>query len=90
MCVSFASIIAGKKFAAAVPDVQSNATVSPRRLAMPNAKKAAERSSTCIHMRMLCCSASAIASGVEREPGQITTWRTPERDSSSINDLTYA
>jgi hypothetical protein len=43
--LSDASTIAGKKFAAAVPEVQTRAVGRPVRLAKPSAKKEAERSS---------------------------------------------
>lgn len=44
--LSLASIIAGKKLAAAVPEVQISAVGTPDFLAIPNAKKLADRSSS--------------------------------------------
>src|SRR5437879_5141612 len=69
--------------AAAVPEVQRRATARSRALARPSAKKAAERSSTCIHTRTPGWRANAIASGAEREPGAMHTASRPQRASSS-------
>src|SRR2546423_8004706 len=69
--------------AAAVPDVQSRATGRSRALARPSAKKAADRSSTCIQTRTPGWRANAIASGAEREPGAMHTASRPQRASSS-------
>src|ERR1700716_1252850 len=74
---------AGWSSAAAVPEVQSTATGRPAVLAMPRAKKPAQRSSTCIHTRTSGLRAKAIASGAEREPGAMQTSRSPQRASSS-------
>src|SRR5690349_9419433 len=69
--------------AAAVPEVQSTATGRSRDLAMPRAKKHAERSSTCIQTRIAGWRAKAMASGAEREPGAMQTASRPQRASSS-------
>ena len=85
---SSASITAGWKLAAAVPDVHSTATGRLLALARPSAVNDAERSSilTCSRSRP-CRSASkkAIASGVLRDPGASTASRSPHRISSSAN-----
>ena len=71
-----ASTTAGRKFAAAVPDVQTSATGARAALPRPSAKKAAERSSMCDqHAQSVGSCAAAAASGVEREPGQTQTCR---------------
>ena len=76
--------------AAAVPDVQRIATADFFAFAIPNAKKAAERSSMFTYTFKLGCSAIKIAIGVEREPGLITTFVTPTRTNSSTKEATYA
>lgn len=63
---------AGRKLAAPVPDVQMRATGCCSFLAIPSAKKAAERSYTCIQLRIVVTEANAMGSGVESDPGQIT------------------
>ena len=66
-----------------MPEVQSIATGVPVAWAAPSAKKPAERSSR-ITVTSICGSRqSATASGVEREPGETTARRTPQRASSS-------
>ena len=80
---SSASQIAGWKLAAAVPDVQSVATGRHVACAAPRAKNAAERSSTITVTSISGWRQSATASGVEREPGERTAWRSPPRASSS-------
>ena len=72
-----ASTTAGRKFAAAVPEVLRTATGAASCLAMPSAKYAAARSSIRTQFRMSGWDASETASGVDREPGQITALRTP-------------
>ena len=69
--------------AAAVPEVQRIATGAPLACAAPSAKKAAERSSTITVTSISGWRQSATASGVEREPGEITARRSPQRASSS-------
>ena len=80
---SSASQIAGWRLAAAVPEVQRIATGAPVAWAAPSAKKAAERSSTITVTSISAWRQSATASGVEREPGERTAWRSPQRASSS-------
>src|SRR3954452_18625148 len=82
---SCASMTAGRKFAAAVPDVQVMTTGSPVALAIPSAKNAAQRSSTCECTIRRPSRTSASTSGVEREPGDVHAWRTPLRTSSSTS-----
>ena len=60
-----------------MPEVQSNATGSRVALAKPSAMKPAERSSSATVVPISMFSAKAKASGVEREPGEMTTWRRP-------------
>ena len=81
---------AGRKFAAAVPDVHTRATGARFVLARPRAKKAAERSSMWVQQRSSGCRAVATASGVERDPGHRQTSRTPARASSSKNAVAKA
>ena len=66
-----------------MPEVQSSATGSPPACAAPRAKNPAERSSTITFTSISGCRQSASASGVEREPGEITASRSPPRASSS-------
>ena len=80
---SSASQIAGWKFAAAVPEVQSIATGARVACAAPRAKNAAERSSTITVTSISGWRQSATASGVERDPGETTARRSPPRASSS-------
>ena len=81
---SSASQTAGWKLAAAVPEVQSIATGAPLAWAAPSAKKAAERSSTItVDLDLRLRARAPRASGVEREPGERTAWRSPQRASSS-------
>ncbi len=80
---SSASQTAGWRLAAAVPEVQSTATGTPVACAAPSAKKPAERSSTITRVSIAGSRQSASASGVEREPGERTASRTPQRASSS-------
>src|SRR3954466_2375615 len=82
---SWASTTAGRKLAAAVPDVQVITAGSPVALAMPSAKNAAQRSSTCECTVRRPSRTSASTSGVEREPGDGHAWRTPLRTSSSTS-----
>ena len=87
--VSCASTIAGRKFAAAVPDVQRSATGRRCCLARPSAKNAAERSSSTGMDSMRGCRAKAIVSGADREPGEITAWRNPSCASVSTSTLPH-
>ena len=76
---------AGRRLAAAVPDVQASATGERVARASPSAKKPAARSSRCIQTRRPGCVASAIVTGDERLPGVTHAWRTPARTSSSTS-----
>ena len=58
--------------AAAVPLVQTNTTGLRVRFAIPNAKKAAERSSSTGIASIRGCRASTIVNGVDRDPGEVT------------------
>ena len=78
---SRASITAGSRLAAAVPEVQVTATGRPVALAMPRATNPAERSS--ITEVASVSSARVSASGALRDPGEVTEWRSPQRTSSS-------
>jgi hypothetical protein len=60
-----------------VPEVQIRAAGTREALARPRAKKPAARSSSSIQVRSAGQRSAAIARGVEREPGEITTWATP-------------
>src|SRR4051794_143912 len=57
----------------------------PVAFASPSAKKPALRSSTCEVAAIRSSFASESTSGVEREPGEVTAWRSPQRASSSTN-----
>src|SRR5690625_6630813 len=76
-------MIAGKKLAAAVPDVHARTTGRRVRFAIPSAKNEAERSSRIGIARICRWRASAIASGAERDPGATTPVLTPSRTSVS-------
>ena len=85
-----ASMTAGWRLAAAVPDVHTTATGRPLAFASPRAVNDAERSSirTCNRTRPARSSASnAIASGVDLDPGATTTSRSPHRASSSASTI---
>jgi len=71
--------------AAAVPDVQISAVGKYDFLALPNAKKLAERSSSMGIVSILLFWAKAIVSGADREPGQITAVVNPSRCNVSAN-----
>src|SRR5437867_809308 len=77
-------MIAGKKFAAAVPDVHTSATGRRDALAKPRPKNPAERSSSemCVAIGER---SKASASGAEREPEQRTASRTPASWSAVAN-----
>src|SRR5437764_15486179 len=77
-----ASTTAGKKFAAAVPEVETSATGRRDALARPSAKKPPARSSSATWVAMGERS-NAITSGAERDPGQRTTSRTPAAPSAA-------
>ena len=66
-----------------MPEVQRIATGVRVACAAPSEKKAAERSSTITVTSISGSRQSATASGVEREPGEITARRRPQRASSS-------
>jgi len=79
--------------AAAVPDVHSTATGRRLALARPSAVNDADRSSIrmCSRIRPARArSCSAIAMGVDREPGAATTSRSPHRASSSAKTVPNA
>ena len=80
-----ASITAGWKLAAAVPDVHSSTAGRPLARPRPSARNAAERSSSTTCTRIRSSRASARASGAERDPGAITASVTPARAHSSTN-----
>src|SRR5215210_3059169 len=80
---SSASTTAGCRFAAAEPDVQSTAAGTPVASAVPSAKNPALRSSRITVTSIAGSRQSATARGVEREPGETTARRTPQRVSSS-------
>lgn len=84
-----ASIAAGSRLAAAVPDVQMTTAGTPVSRASPSAVKPATRSSMRTCTRTLPCLAkwvAASASACEREPGAITMSRTPCSMSSARRD----
>jgi hypothetical protein len=84
---SSASITAGWKLAAAVPEVHSTATGRRLTLASPSAVNEADRSSIRTCSRTSCrrsAARNAMASGVLREPGARTTSRSPHLTSSSV------
>src|SRR5580693_8213709 len=90
---SSASMTAGWKFAAAVPDVHSTATGRRDALARPSAVNAADRSSirTCSRTRPARSSAqNAMARGVDLDPGAMTTSRSPQRANSSASAVANA
>ncbi|CAB5041446.1 unannotated protein [freshwater metagenome] len=81
-----ASIIAGSKFAAAVPEVVTTTAGTPVTLPKPSARKAADRSSrrTCkVRSPLLSAAARAKAKPADREPGARTTSLMPHRSNSS-------
>ena len=81
-----ASSTAGRRFAAAVPDVVATGTGRPDANASPSARNPAVRSSmrTCSRRRPAASAACrANASGALREPGHSTASVTPQRTSSS-------
>src|SRR6267142_452233 len=71
-----ASTTAGRKFAAALPEVQTIATGRRAALASPSAKNPADRSSSDTRVSM-GERPKAIASGAERDPEQTIASRTP-------------
>ena len=85
--LSCASMTAGRKLAAAVPDVHTSATGRWCCRASPSAKNAAERSSSTEIDSICGWRASAKVSGAEREPGQTTAWRNPSRSSVATTTL---
>ena len=80
-------MMAGRKLAAAVPEVQTSAVGRPCCRASPRAKNAAERSSSTGMASIGGCPANAKVSGVEREPGETTACRNPSRASVSTMTL---
>ena len=85
-----ASITAGWRLAAAVPEVQVTTTGRPLAFAMPRAKKPAQRSSSTDTARSSGRPASVRVNGALRDPGDVTAWRSPQRTSSSTNACTGA
>src|ERR1019366_390714 len=79
----WASITAGAKLAAAVPDVQVSATGRPDALAAPSAKNPAQRSSICDQHAIRGSRTSDRTIGVLREPGEVQACCIPHRASSS-------
>ena len=73
--------------AAAVPDVQTSATGADELFARPSAKYAADLSSYSTHILILSpLLANETATGVDLEPGQMTTSFTPPSIRPSTND----
>ena len=79
-----ASITAGSQLAGAVPEVASRRTGWRLALAMPSAKKAALRSSTGTSQTRSLWRSMARASGVDREPGEMTARETPVATKPAI------
>ena len=71
--------------AAAVPEVQISTVGKLDFLAIPNAKKLAERSSSMGIVSIWLFWAKAIVNGADREPGQITAVVNPRRCKVSAN-----
>jgi hypothetical protein len=67
----WASITAGAKFAAAVPDVHVTATGRPDALAAPSAKNPAHLSSMWEKHRIRGSRTSESTIGVHRDPGEV-------------------
>ncbi len=80
-----ASITAGARFAAAVPDVQVTATGRLEAFAAPTAKNPAQRSSICDQQWTRGSRTSESTTGVDREPGDVHACPSPHRASSSQN-----
>src|SRR5690606_6381681 len=81
-----ASSAAGRRFATAVPDVQTTAAGTRLSRPMPSAVNPACRSSmrTCSRIRpRRSISAAASARACDLDPGLTTTWRTPSDASAS-------
>ena len=76
-----ASMTAGWKLAAAVPEVQRTAAGLPDALAIPRAQNAADRSSMRTWIPTPGWPAKARAIGVDREPGAMQAWARPLRTS---------
>lgn len=72
-----ASVTPGSHSLTAPPEVATKATGAPPARAAPKAKKAAPRSSSTTWVCRSGCRAAARVRGVEREPGERTTRRTP-------------
>src|SRR5208337_765346 len=70
--------------AAAVPEVHTRMTGQPVSRAIPSAKNPALRSSRITHGRIAQARSRPVTSAVEREPGEIQAWATPDRANSSI------
>src|SRR3989442_9801403 len=85
-----ASMTAGWKLAAAVPEVQSTAAGLPDALAIPRAQNAADRSSMRTWIPTPGWPAKAMAIGVDREPGAMQAWASPLRTNSSTRTIAKA
>src|SRR4051812_15062440 len=81
---SSASTTAGCRLAAADPEVHGTAAGMPVARAVPRAKNPALRSSRITDTSISGCRQRATARGVEREPGESTAPRTPQRANSSV------
>src|ERR1043165_7143946 len=75
---------AGNSSATAVPEVVTTAAGVPKSFARPNAKNAAERSSTNDHTRTSCVTESTASSGALRDPPQTQKSATPAACASAI------
>src|SRR5882672_4345718 len=84
-----ASTTAGRKFAAALPEVQTTATGRRAALASPSAKNPADRSSSETRVSM-GERPKAIASGAERDPEQTIASRTPAAWSARTKRSAHA
>ena len=81
------SIIAGKKFATAVPLVQTKTVGTLFPLVTPNAKNAADRSSNWLKQDIFLFSTNANVSGEFLAPGDMHAYLTPKLDS--VCDMIY-
>jgi hypothetical protein len=78
---------AGSQLAGAVPEVASSSTGRWLALAMPEPKNAALRSSMATVQRNRGWRSMARASGVERDPGEMTASRDAGRDETGDHGL---
>ena len=70
-------MIAGNKFAIAVPDVVNITTGFNIFFAIPSAKNAFDLSSKWLKHLILWCSKKEVTNGVFLEPGEMHAWFTP-------------